>query len=160
MHGGRAADDHGHRGVRRLDGVHLQLAAAGHRSPARPRPLRHRAAAPDLRGHARRRAAGAKLADPMNKMAKYGLLVLAWIGCTTAARATAPKTAQDADYDRLVDAVVARYHLPGIAVGVIENGKVTYMRGVGELADTGRPIDPDTLFKIASNSKAMTATVL
>src|SRR6185437_12297703 len=77
-----------------------------------------------------------------------------------AARATVPEAGQHADYDRLVDAVVARYHLPGIAVGVIENGKVTYMRGVGELADTGRPIDPDTLFKIASNSKAMTATVL
>jgi len=96
----------------------------------------------------------------MNKMAKLGLLALAWIGCTTAAQAAAPKTGQHADYDRLVDAVVARYHLPGIAVGVIEHGKVTYMRGVGELADTGRPIDSDTLFKIASNSKAMTATVL
>jgi len=96
----------------------------------------------------------------MNEMAKFGLLALAWIGCTAAARATVPEAGQHADYDRLVDAVVARYHLPGIAVGVIENGKVTYMRGVGELADTGRPIDPDTLFKIASNSKAMTATVL
>src|SRR6185312_4334847 len=106
MRGGRAADDPGHRGVRRLDGVHLQLAAAGRRSPARPRPLRHRAATPDLRGHARRRAAGTELAEPMNKMAKYGLLVLAWIGCTTAAQATAPKTGQHADYDRLVDAVV------------------------------------------------------
>ena len=63
-------------------------------------------------------------------------------------------------YDPLVDAVVARYHLPGIAVGVIENGKVVYMRGVGELAGDGRPVNPDTLFKIASNSKAMTATVL
>src|SRR6185312_2169728 len=116
--------------------------------------------APDLRGHARRRAAGAELAERMNKMAKLGLLALAWIGCTAAAQAAAPKTGQHADYDRLVDAVVARYRLPGIAVGVIEHGKVTYMRGVGELADTGRPIDSDTLFKIASTSKAMTATVL
>jgi CubicO group peptidase (beta-lactamase class C family) len=96
----------------------------------------------------------------MKKMAKFGLLALASIGCIAAAQAAAPKTAQDADYDRLVDAVVARYHLPGIAVGMVEDGKVTYMRGVGELADNGRSIDADTLFKIASNSKAMTATVL
>jgi CubicO group peptidase (beta-lactamase class C family) len=83
-------------------------------------------------------------------------LVLALVAM--AAVAQPPSAA--AMYDPLLDAVVARYQLPGIAVGVIENGKVTYMRGVGELADSGRSIDPDTLFKIASNSKAMTATVL
>ncbi len=77
-----------------------------------------------------------------------------------AATAVAQSPSTSAVYDPLVDAVVARYQLPGMAVGVIEDGKVTYMRGVGELANNGRPIDPDTLFKIASNSKAMTATVL
>jgi len=72
------------------------------------------------------------------------------------------KSAQrTAKYDPLIDAVVARYHLPGIAVGVIDHGKVVYTRTVGELAiGSGKPIDADALFKIASNSKAMTATVL
>ena len=61
----------------------------------------------------------------------------------------------------LVDAVVARYRLPGIAVGVIENGEVVYRHTTGELAlGSGQPVTPDTLFKIASNSKAMTATLL
>ncbi|MEO9216143.1 MAG: serine hydrolase [Rhodanobacter sp.] len=72
-------------------------------------------------------------------------------------------TAQTANptYDRIVDATVARYHLPGIAVGVIENGQVVYVRTVGEtVAGSGSRITPQTLFKIASNSKAMTTALL
>ncbi|MET0813674.1 MAG: serine hydrolase domain-containing protein [Pseudoxanthomonas sp.] len=68
---------------------------------------------------------------------------------------------QNAGLDRLVDEAVARYHLPGIAVGVIEDGKVVYTATRGEtVAGSGRPITSHTLFKIASNSKAMTASVL
>ena len=56
---------------------------------------------------------------------------------------------------------MARYRLPGLAVGVIEDGEIVYVRTAGELvAGSGQPITPDTLFKIASNSKAMTASVL
>ena len=63
--------------------------------------------------------------------------------------------------DKIVDDTVARYKLPGIAVGVIENGRVVYTGTRGEtLAGSGRRVDSDTIFKIASNSKAMTASVL
>lgn len=63
--------------------------------------------------------------------------------------------------DAIVDAVVDRYRLPGIAVGVIEDGRVAYTATRGEIAaGSGEPIDTQTLFKIASNSKAMTASVL
>ena len=79
--------------------------------------------------------------------------------CGTAAQAAAPKTGSPAEYDRLVDAVVEQYHLPGIAVGVIDDGKVVYTRTVGE-RESGKPINTDTLFKIASNSKSMTVTLL
>ena len=61
----------------------------------------------------------------------------------------------------LVDETVARYELPGIAVGVVVDGEVVLRRTRGELrAGQGEAIDADTLFKIASNSKAMTAAVL
>jgi CubicO group peptidase (beta-lactamase class C family) len=64
-------------------------------------------------------------------------------------------------YDQAFDDVMARYDLPGLAVGVIENGRVVYTRTAGELvAGSGDMIDRQTLFKIASNSKAMTASVL
>lgn len=63
--------------------------------------------------------------------------------------------------DAIFNDVMARYQLPGLAVGIIEDGKVTYTRTAGELvAGSGQPVTPDTLFKIASNSKAMTTGVL
>jgi len=76
-----------------------------------------------------------------------------------AAAAPATSTNSNSDVDGIVDAVVARYHLPGIAVGVIDDGKVVYTRAVGNLA-SGKPMDADTLFQIASNTKAMTSTLL
>ena len=59
------------------------------------------------------------------------------------------------------DDVYARYRLPGLALGVVRDGKVTYTRTAGETsAGSGETIDSRTLFKIASNSKAMTTGVL
>jgi CubicO group peptidase (beta-lactamase class C family)/microsomal dipeptidase-like Zn-dependent dipeptidase len=63
--------------------------------------------------------------------------------------------------DALVDAVMTEYHLPGLALGVVEDGRVTYTRTAGELvAGSGRKVDADSLFKIASNTKAMTTGLL
>lgn len=85
----------------------------------------------------------------------------------TALRSRAGAPAADAGirkagrFDAIVDAVVAQYRLPGLAVGIIEDGQVTHTIARGELvAGAGRPVTPDSIFKIASNSKAMTATVL
>jgi CubicO group peptidase (beta-lactamase class C family)/microsomal dipeptidase-like Zn-dependent dipeptidase len=64
-------------------------------------------------------------------------------------------------YDSIFDAVMSEYRLPGLALGVVEDGKVIYTRTAGELVSGGgQAIDADTLFKIASNSKAMTTGVL
>ena len=63
--------------------------------------------------------------------------------------------------DSIFDAVVSEYHLPGLVLGVVEDGRVTYSRTAGELvAGSGRAIDADSLFKIASNTKAMTTGLL
>src|SRR5690606_4704358 len=80
-----------------------------------------------------------------------------------AATAQAPDgTAFDAAaIDRAFDDTVARYELPGLAVGVVVDGEVVYTRTAGELeAGGGQRIDEDTLFKIASNTKAMTTGLL
>lgn len=63
--------------------------------------------------------------------------------------------------DEAFDDTVRRYHLPGLAVGVIDNGEIVYTRTTGE-RETGsaKKITRQTLFKIASNSKAMTASLL
>jgi CubicO group peptidase (beta-lactamase class C family) len=84
------------------------------------------------------------------------VLTLATITATAAAQQPPSPT-----YDHILDSVVARYHLPGIALGVIEHGKVVYTAPRGEtVAGSGHKIDAHTLFKIASNSKAMTTALL
>lgn len=87
-------------------------------------------------------------------MAWFALMPSAFAGQTR-------ETARQAAFDRIVDQVQARYRLPGFAIGVVEDGEVVYRRSAGELvAGVGRAIGSDTLFKIASNSKAMTAAAL
>jgi CubicO group peptidase (beta-lactamase class C family) len=51
--------------------------------------------------------------------------------------------------------------IPGVAVGVYQNGKVVFEGGFGvrELG-SAKPVDADTLFLIASNTKAMTTLLL
>ncbi|MGO3128332.1 MAG: serine hydrolase [Luteimonas sp.] len=62
---------------------------------------------------------------------------------------------------RAVDDAVARYELPGVAVGVVRADGVRQLEVRGETSTgSGDAIDANTLFKIASNSKAMTAAVL
>lgn len=56
---------------------------------------------------------------------------------------------------------VARYRLPGIAVGVVVDGDVQQWEVRGEtVAGSGEPVGRETLFKVASNTKAMTAALL
>lgn len=80
---------------------------------------------------------------------------------TTASAADEAANATTARLDALFDATFTRYALPGLAVGVIENGKVVYRRTAGETrAGSGEKVNAQTLFKIASNSKAMTTAAL
>ena len=61
-------------------------------------------------------------------------------------------------YDQLIPALMARWNMPGAAVAVMRNGRLIFARGYG-YADTARgaPVMPDTLFRIASVSKPVTA---
>ncbi len=79
--------------------------------------------------------------------------------CMAVAQPASPKTDSHADFDRLVEAVATHYQLPGLAVGVIADGKVVYRHTEGSLA-SGKPVDGDTLFEIGSTTKAMTVTLL
>lgn len=63
--------------------------------------------------------------------------------------------------DALFDQAMERWNLPGMALGVMQDGEVVYMRADGELrAGEGERINEETLFKIASNGKAMTTALL
>ena len=63
--------------------------------------------------------------------------------------------------DGLVDRSMKAFEVPGIAVGVIKDGKVIYAKGHGVRSlNTMQKMDENTLFGIASNSKAFTAAAL
>ncbi len=61
-----------------------------------------------------------------------------------------------------IDALFAKFqadsHVPGLVYGVVKDGKLVYVKGSGvqELTDK-RAVTPDTLFRIASMTKAFTA---
>lgn len=93
--------------------------------------------------------------------AAFALAIGVAFATPAAEAAQAPAGPTPQAIDAAVRATIERYQLPGIAVGVIDNGKVVYARGHGEtVAGSGDPVTTRTLFKIASNSKAMTAAVL
>lgn len=80
----------------------------------------------------------------------------------TLAIAPSARAADPADtFNRLLDQTVAHEHLPGIAMAVVDDGHLVFTGTRGERrSGQGEAINPDTLFKIASNSKAMTAALL
>ncbi|RDI98673.1 class A beta-lactamase-related serine hydrolase [Dyella solisilvae] len=53
------------------------------------------------------------------------------------------------------------YDVPGVAIGLIDHGKVVFAGGLG-VREIGKPepVDADTLFMIASNTKALTTLML
>ncbi len=71
----------------------------------------------------------------------------------------------DAAYAK-IDTIFADYaldqHIPGVVYGVVADGKLVYVRGLGvQDLESKRRVTPETLFRIASMSKAFTAlTVL
>ncbi|RZA19807.1 MAG: class A beta-lactamase-related serine hydrolase, partial [Lysobacteraceae bacterium] len=96
----------------------------------------------------------------MIRTASQALLALV-LASAPLAQAGEPASPTPETIDAAVRATIERYKLPGIAVGVIEDGKVVFARGYGEtVAGSGDAVTTKTLFKIASNSKAMTGAVL
>lgn len=63
--------------------------------------------------------------------------------------------------DELVNQTLKTFNVPGIAVGIVHNGKVVLAKGYGiSNIETGEKVNADTNFGIASNSKAFTTTAL
>jgi CubicO group peptidase (beta-lactamase class C family) len=63
--------------------------------------------------------------------------------------------------DTLVERARKAFNVPGIAVAVIKDGKAVHSKGYGYSSlNTKRPVDENTLFGIASNTKAFTSAAL
>ena len=81
------------------------------------------------------------------------------------AGSAAVSSAQDADalfraLDAKIEAAMAEYQIPGVAVGVYDQGQ-EYLRGYGVTnVDYPQPVDGDTLFRMGSVAKTFTATTI
>jgi CubicO group peptidase (beta-lactamase class C family) len=63
--------------------------------------------------------------------------------------------------DNYMKRIMQDWKIPGMAVCIVKDGKVIVMNGYGvRNLETGDPVDVNTLFMIASNSKAFTGTAL
>jgi len=63
--------------------------------------------------------------------------------------------------DSLVEKTLQTFDVPGIAVAVVKDGKVIHAKGYGVRSlNTKEKVDENTLFGIASNSKAFTVAAL
>jgi CubicO group peptidase (beta-lactamase class C family) len=61
-----------------------------------------------------------------------------------------------------VERFVAQEHVPGLAIAVVEDHRVTYAHGFGvtALGDAGQPVTTRTLFHVASTTKPFVATAV
>ena len=94
--------------------------------------------------------------------------VLAALSHTSNLRAAeaAAKPAQDearmfAEVDRLFEDFMLDAHIPGLVYGIVAEGQLAHVRGLGvQELESRRPVTPDTLFRIASMTKAFTALTI
>lgn len=86
---------------------------------------------------------------------KLGFLATFLISTTLSAQITSPQI------DQVVERTIKTFDVPGIAVAVVKDGKVIHSKGYGvKSIITKEKVDENTLFGIASNSKAFTSAAL
>ncbi len=101
-----------------------------------------------------------RLVNPTTRIVRLlALLLIVAGGPAFAAAARGPLS--PADIDRLVARTMSAFEVPGVAVGIVKDGKLVFARGYGvrELGKTAL-VDPDTQFAIGSNTKAFTTAAL
>ncbi|ADB37912.1 serine hydrolase [Spirosoma linguale] len=90
------------------------------------------------------------------------LLVTSWC-VVTSAFAQSKKTATDpvTRYDAYIQQAVRDWKVPGLTVTVVKDGKILLKKGYGvRVIGKPDPVDSQTLFAMASTTKAMTAACL
>lgn len=86
------------------------------------------------------------------------------VGASLRLAAVDPAARQAVDYQALdsrLQRLMQRPNMVGLAVGIVENGRITFLKGYGEtLAGSGEPVTPETVFRWASVSKGVASTMV
>src|SRR5436190_1136002 len=65
------------------------------------------------------------------------------------------------EVDALAEKTLKAFNIPGVAVAIVKDGKIILSKGYGiKSIETNQKVDANTLFGIASNSKAFTTAAL
>ncbi len=89
------------------------------------------------------------------------LLAVLILALPPAAHAATPSPAALSEVDRIFADWRLASHAPGLAYGIVADGKLVYAKGLGVLdTASNRPVANDSLFRIASMSKAFTALAI
>lgn len=65
------------------------------------------------------------------------------------------------EIDQLVEDAMEKFEVAGVAIGIVKDGKIIHAKGYGvKSVETKKPVDKQTAFAIASNSKAFTTAAL
>lgn len=92
----------------------------------------------------------------------HGLLAAVFWACSAFASAAASTgDVAPAHIDDVVARAMKAFAVPGVAVGIVKDGKLIFARGYG-VRELGKPatVDPDTLFAIGSVTKSFTTASL
>ena len=94
------------------------------------------------------------------KTAHFTLLIGLLLFCSVIT-VSAQQPLTSPQIDALVQRSMTTFDVPGMAVAVIKDNKIVHMKGYGVRSlNTHQPVDENTLFGIASISKAFTAAAL
>jgi serine-type D-Ala-D-Ala carboxypeptidase/endopeptidase len=90
------------------------------------------------------------------------LVVAALVACAVTLGVPVSARAQDAATLAAIDRVMEHFrldaHIPGMVWGIVRDGKLVHVKGAGvQDIEQKRPVTPDSLFRIASMTKAFTA---
>jgi CubicO group peptidase (beta-lactamase class C family) len=95
----------------------------------------------------------------MSKIITASILLCAFILISLQPAAASYLPAKDIDFallDSVIEAQMSKHGIPGVALAVVEDGEIVYLKGYGT-AGGGRPMTPQTQMFIGSQSKSFTA---
>jgi CubicO group peptidase (beta-lactamase class C family) len=95
------------------------------------------------------------------EISRRSAIALGLGGAALAARPGWAFAAAEPEVDALVEGFRSEFGIPGVAVAIVRPNRPGFAAGYGvRTLGRGEPVDADTLFAIASNSKAMLAAVI
>ena len=95
----------------------------------------------------------------MKRITPFLTIVLSLVISFNSFAQTQPINSQQ--IDSVANLILKTFNVPGMAVGVVKDGQLIHAKGYGVAnLNTGAKVNENTLFGIASNTKAMTAAAL